>query len=154
MREFETAAAAVAAENAEDEEVFPFQISEWDDEENLIQKVTCNAYKPSEGQFIMLMADTQSRGRTTEQKLAAIVDFVVEVMDPESHTYIVNRLMDRHDPFGLADIQPIVEWLIEEWGGRPTKRPSDFARSRKNGGPKSTPRTRKSTSSASAQTAS
>lgn len=160
IKEFETAAAVVAAEAAGDEVVFDFQIKEFgpdpDDPDNevLVKTVVCHAFQPSEGQFMMLMADTQARSRSMGERLAAIIDFVIEVMDDESQAYITGRLMDRHDAFGLADIEPIAEWLIEEWGGRPTKQPSDFAPSRKTGGQRSTPRTRKSTSSASARTAS
>lgn len=155
MKEFETALAAASQE--EDTASLDFvvvEITEAEDGSEQRVKVICHAYPPSEGQVLLLLADAVGRNRGTQDKIAAIVDFMVDVLDKESHDYIVGRLLDRRDPFGVAQIEPIVMWMIEEWGGRPTKQPSDFAPSRKTGGQSSTRRTSKSTSSASQRTAS
>lgn len=154
MREFET---AVAATRQEDEE-YPIEfavleISDEDDSDE-INRVVCRARYPGEGEVIMLIADAMGRRSSVPEKVAAIIDFLVSVLDEESATYITNRLLDYRDPFGISDVEPIVFALMEEMGGRPTKQPSDFAPSRKTGGQKSTRTTRKSTSSRSVRTAS
>lgn len=79
--------------------------------------------QPHDGQLAMLMA---SVGRHTSQqtKIAGIIDFFVAVMDERSHGHIVDRLLDRDDPFGLKEVEEIMMWMIEEWTGRPTKSPS------------------------------
>jgi hypothetical protein len=152
MREFETAVAATRAEDT-DEPTIDFAVLEFDEDEE-VKRVVCHAYFPGEGEVLMLIADAMGRRSSGPEKIAAIIDFLVNVLDEESTEYITGRLLDRHDPFGIGEIEPIVFALIEEMGGRPTKQPSDFAQSRKAVGPKSTPRTRKSTSSGRARTAS
>lgn len=152
--EFDT---AVASLTREDEEVYPFtvvEIGEDEDGNEVRRKVECRALQPEEGQLLVFMADGMGRNSGLPEKTAAMVNFLVDNLDEESKAYIVGRLMDRSDPFGAEQIKDIVFWLIEEWGGRPTKQPSDFAPSRKTGGQSSTRRTTKSTSSASRRTAS
>lgn len=154
--EFDTAVARVR-DTDEDQEEAPieFTVVERDeDTEEVIRRVKCHAYNPGEGQIVILLTDVMGRRTNNAEKVAGIVDFFTEVLDPESKQYIVRRLMDRKDPFGMADIEEIAMGLVEEWGGRPTKQPSDFAQSRKTGGQRSTRRTSKSTSSASRRTAS
>lgn len=157
MREFETAVAVARAEDSPEEATIEFvvvEIGEDEEGEETRERIMCHAYHPGEGEVIMLISDAMGRRSSVPEKVAAIIDFLVNVLDDESTDYIVGRLLDRRDPFGISEIEPIVFGLIEEMGGRPTKQPSDFARSRKNGGQKSTQRTRKSASSASARTAS
>lgn len=153
--EFDTAVARVAAEDEVEEAPYAFTIVERDpDTDAIINRVECHAYRPEEGQFVVMVTDVMGRRATLADKIAGTVDFCTEILDEPSKDYVVRRLLDRRDPFGLAELQPIIDWLIGEWGGRPTKQPSDFARSRKSGGQSSTPRTRKSTSSGSRRTAS
>lgn len=111
------------------------------------------AYFPGDGQLAMLAA---SLGRHSSQHtaIAGIIDFFVEVMDDESHAYLVERLLDRKDPFGLDEVQSIMEWMMEEWTARPTQSPSGSTQSRSSGGLRSTRRTTRSTSSAAAPTGS
>jgi hypothetical protein len=157
LREFETAVAAARAEDEQDEYPIDFavlEISEDDDGAEKVERVICHARQPGEGEVIVLIADAMGRRSSLPEKVAAIIDFLIAVLDDESQDYIVGRLMDPRDPFGISEIEPIVFALMEEMGGRPTKQPSDFARSRKTGGQNSQRRTRKSTSSASARTAS
>lgn len=155
--EFDTAVARVRDENdtPEDKPSVMFTVNERDpDTDEILDRVECHAYYPGEGQILVLMTDVMGRRAGTAEKLAGIIDFFTDVLDPESKDYIVKRLLDPEDPFGLEEIQPIVFGLVEEWGGRPTKLPSDYASSRKTGGQKSTPRTSKRTSSGSRTTGS
>jgi hypothetical protein len=155
--EFDTAVARVRDENEAPEErpSIEFTINERDpDTDEILDRVVCHAYYPGEGKVLVLMTDVMGRRAGVAEKLAGIIDFFADVLDPDSKDYVVRRLLDDDDPFGLEDIQPIVFGLVEEWGGRPTKSPSDFAPSRKTGGRNSTPRTSKSTSSGSRSTAS
>lgn len=110
----------------------------------------CTCYKPTEGQLAVLLASV-SRSNDWTQQVAGIINFFVEVLDAPSHAYLVGRLLDREDDFGLEEVQAIMEWMVEDWTGRPIQPPSVSTQSPQNGGRKSTPRTRKSTSSASPQ---
>jgi len=152
--EFDTAVARVAAEDAEEEVSYPFTIVERDENNKVIRKVECHAYQPEDGNILMLMADVMSRRSGLAQQVAGFVDFLTDVLDKPSKDYVVGRLMDRTDPFGIEDIQNIASYLMEQWSGRPTQQPSDFLPSQKTGGQRSTRRTSKSTSSASRRTAS
>lgn len=148
MKEFATAVRAVQ----EDEDYLEFVLVEEDEDGEAVRTV-CRAYPPGDGQVAMMMAG-MGRHTSNETRVAAIIDFLIGVLDEESHRYITDRLLDRRDPFGLAEINEILHWLVEEWGGRPTKSPSDFSPSRKAVGQKSTRSTSKSTSSASRRTGS
>lgn len=113
----------------------------------------CVAYRPQEGQLAVLMAAT-AKHTTIQEQIAGVINFFVNVLDEESHQYLVSRLLDRTDSFGLEEVQDIMEWMIEEWAGRPTSPPSVSTRSQRSGGQKSKRPTTKSTSSALAQTGS
>lgn len=110
-------------------------------------------FKPVEGQVLLYLAQT-GRHATKDDRVAAIINFFMELFDERSKDHLVARLMDREDAFGVAMIEEILESLIEEWVGRPTQPPSASSRSQRNGGRKSTPRTRKSISSVSPSTVS
>lgn len=97
----------------------------------------CHAYKPEDAQLAMLLASVSRHNNWTTQ-VAGIINFFVEVLDDESHSYITERLLDRKDPFGLGEVQDIIEWMTEEWTGRPTRSPSVSTRSQRSGGRKST----------------
>jgi hypothetical protein len=133
MKEFSTALKAVT----EDPEA-PLEFK--------IDGQTVSAYRPTDGQIAVLMA---SLGRHTAEstKVAGVIDFFVATLDDESYNYVVNRLLSRDDPLDLEPIQEVIEWLIEEWSGRPTPKPSGSTRSQRTGGQRSKPRTTKSTSS-------
>lgn len=135
MKEFETAVQQ-AAENEEDEKVYPFKVD----------GVECRAYRPKDGQLAILIA-TNTRHSTMEEKMAGLINFFVAVLDDESHSYVVNRLLDRRDSFGIEQINSIFEWLMGEWTGRPTQSSSASTQSRSSGGQKSTRRTQELTSS-------
>lgn len=128
MQEFTTA--VKAAESEDDKPDLEFNVD----------GVLVTAYYPGDGQLAYLMASTGKHQPATEQ-VAGLINFFVAVLDDESHGYIVNKLLDRKDPFGLEEVQDIFEWMVEQWAGRPTKQPSDFASSRRSAGPKSKSRT-------------
>lgn len=113
-----------------------------------VDGVECFCYKPDEGQLAVLLASV-SRSQDWKSQVAGIINFFVEVLDNHSHAYIVGRLLDRTDTFGLEEVQAIMEWMVEDWTGRPTQPPSVSTQSRPSGGRKSTQPTRKSNSSAS-----
>lgn len=77
------------------------------------------AYKPTDGQLAILMS---SIGRHTniQTQVAGIIDFFVAVMDEQSATYVSDRLLSRADPLGIEQVQEVMEWMVEEWTGRPT----------------------------------
>jgi hypothetical protein len=154
--EFDTAVkrAATPEEREDREPDVTFVVHEIDEDDNVVNSVECHAFRPAEGQVLVLLADTIGRRAKPSDKVAGIIDFFVDVLDRESHEYIVDRLLDPEDDFGFENISEIAFGLVEEWGGRPTKRPSDFAPSRKKGGQRSTRTTSKSTSSRSRSTGS
>lgn len=98
------------------------------------------AYFPGDGQIAALMATSASFSSMPE-RVAGAINFLVSVLGDDDHSYIVNRLFDARDPFGAAHVQDILEGLVEEWTGRPTKLPSGSTPSRRTGGRKSTQRT-------------
>lgn len=125
MREFTTAVEEVV-EGDEDHGI-----------EFKVDGVTCRAYRPGDGQLAVLMATTTKHSSEQEQ-IAGIINFFVAVLDDETHSYIVSRLLDRRDRFGIAQVQNIMEWLIEQWSGRPTKSPTGSTPSREPDGQRST----------------
>lgn len=153
--EFDTAIAR-AARPDDEEEVAPYTltVNERDpDTDEIVNTVDLHAYEPDEGQVAVFLADTSGRRATTTGRVAGTIDFFMDALDPPSSEYVTRRLLDRHDPFSMDDIVGLAHKMLEAWGGRPTKRPTDFQPSQKPGGPRSTRTTRKSTSSASRRTA-
>lgn len=78
------------------------------------------AYEPDPSQFAMLMASI-GRGASEIEKIAGIINFFVKVLDDRGASHIEARLLDRKDPFDTDKVEEIIEWLIEEWSGRPTQ---------------------------------
>jgi hypothetical protein len=128
MREFVTA--AEKSEETEEEADLHFVL----DEQEL------RAYKPTEGQFALLMMAMGKYATNTDQ-ISAVMDFFIKVMDEPSQRYIIERMGSRDNVIPIATIVDIMEWMIEEWGGRPFQNPSASTSSRRSGGRKSTPRT-------------
>ena len=104
------------------------------------------AFRPTDGQIAMLMA---ALGRHTSEstKVAGVIDFFVYTLDDESYNYVTNRLLSRDDALEMDQIQEVIEWMIEEWSGRPTQPASGSTRSQTSGGQKSSRTTSRSTSS-------
>jgi hypothetical protein len=102
-----------------------------------VDGVLCRCYKPNDGQLAVLMAST-GRHSNYQEQIAGVINFFVATLDDESHNYLVSKLLDRNDKFGLEEVQNIMEWMVEEWGARPTKSSSGSTPSRQRGGRKST----------------
>lgn len=138
MKEFVTAVAEATTESTEEQKGMAFAVD----------GVELRCFKPRDGQVAVLMAST-GRHSSEEEKVAGLINFFVAVLDNQSHTYIVNRLLDREDEFGLEQVTAIMEWMIEEWSGRPTQSPSVSTGSQRSDGLNSTPPTPVLTSSGS-----
>ena len=102
--------------------------------------IECRAFRPKDGQLAVLMAST-GRHSTQNEQVAGIINFFASVLDDDSQTYVINRLLDRKDPFGIEQVQDIMEWLVAEWSGRPTRSSSASSQSQRTDGQKSTPPT-------------
>lgn len=94
-------------------------------------------YKPTDGQVAVYFASS-GRHAATNERVSAVINFFVEMFAKEDQPYLVDRLLDRDDPFGIDNVQEILEAMIEEWSGRPTPPSSVSTPSRTNGGRKST----------------
>lgn len=140
MLEFTT---AVKETEVEDADAIEFAIDE----------VLCTAYRPSGGQFGMLMAMT-TQYSTDNEAVAGLIQLFLNLLDEDSQSYVVKRLFDRKDSFDIEDVDRILRGLMEEWAARPIEPPSDSASSPPSTGQKSTPRTPARTSSGSRRTAS
>lgn len=127
MKEFTT---AVSGAEQSDDDAMEFNVD----------GTLCRAYRPSDGQLAFLMAST-GRHSNSQEQIAGLINFFVAVLDDDSHNYVVNRLLDRKDPFGIEQVQAIMEWMVEEWSGRPTRSPSVSTTSPPTTGQSSTPRT-------------
>jgi hypothetical protein len=103
-------------------------------------------YKPTDGQYMIYIAET-GRHASGEQQIAAAVNFFMGMFDEEDQSYLAGRLLDRNDPFGMKKIEEIVSAVVEDWAGRPTQPSSGSATRQKSGGRKSTRRTPALTSS-------
>lgn len=78
------------------------------------------AYRPTDGQLALLMSAV-GRHTNMQTQIAGIIDFFVAVMDDDSASYVTDRLLSRTDPLGIEQVQEVMEWMIEEWTGRPTQ---------------------------------
>lgn len=126
------------------------EIQEQEDREevDLIFKIDgqeMRAYKPTEGQFALLMM-AMGRYQAQTDQVAGVIDFFINVLDEPSKAYVVKRMMGRTNIIPAEQIVDILYWMIEEWGGRPTQSPSVSTSSRRNGGRKSTATLQPSTS--------
>jgi len=130
-----------------------FEVEDNEGEQFVLDGETLTYYKPTDGQMVLYMAAT-GRHSTENDRSAATINFFLELFDRESKEHLVARLMDRTDPFGVKKIYEIIAAMMEDWSGRPTQSSSASASSERNGGRKSTPRTRKSISSVSPSTVS
>lgn len=121
--------------------------SDYDDEpadvEFRLDDRELTAIFPGDGQVAMLMAET-SRHQDLQTKVAGAIDFFQSCFPDDQAAHLRTRLLTKRDPFGIQDVQDIVEYLLEEWSGRPTRSPSGSTRSRSNGGQRSKPSTRRS----------
>ncbi len=64
---------------------------------------------------------SMGRGQTGGQRVAAVVNFLDAVLDPESSDYLNARLLSRENNFPPEGIEKIFRHFTEAWFGRPTK---------------------------------
>lgn len=98
------------------------------------------AYRPTQGQYALLVM-AMGRHASNMDQFAALIDFFVQVLDEESERYVVDRMMSRTDIIPIEKITDILQWFIEEWGGRPFQSSPVSTTSPPKGGKKSTRRT-------------
>lgn len=125
MREFTT---AVEQATADPEAPIEF----------LLDGTKVKAFKPSDGQFAMFMAST-ARHTSDSEQVAGVINFFLGLLDRDGQQYVSAKLLDREDPFGIHQVQEIMEWLAEEWAARPTQQPSGSTESPPSTGLSSTP---------------
>jgi hypothetical protein len=92
---------------------------------------------PTTGQWAVTLAGLSDTASATEQ-MGAQINFFFSMLDDDDMRYFKQRLMDREDPFDVADIAEIITALMEEWSARPTIPPSGSSRSPSTGGKRST----------------
>lgn len=136
---------------------FTTAISETYDEDEsqsfLLDGEEYHYYRPSDGQVMMFLGSI-GKHATIADSVTGLVDFFFGMFDESDQAKFSRRLLDRKDPFDHRVITEIVETMLEDWTGRPTKLSTESSLSPRSGGQKSTARTRKSTSSVSRSTAS
>jgi hypothetical protein len=98
------------------------------------------AYKPTEGQYALLVMSL-GRHANNLDRFAGMIDFFIQVLDEDSERYVVDRMMNRDQIIPLEKIVEMLEWMVEEWGGRPFQSSSGSTTSQPKGGKKSTRRT-------------
>jgi hypothetical protein len=69
---------------------------------------------------LALLMSSVGRHTNMQTQVAGIIDFFVAVMDDDSASYVTDRLLSRSDPLGIDQVQEVMEWMVEEWTGRPT----------------------------------
>jgi hypothetical protein len=125
----------------DEEELLPFKMA--GDETQLY------AMMPTESD-VALVAGAMSQYAEDGEKVVAIFDLFWSLMDDATGRHLRRRLRNRSDPFGIPDVMNVLEWIVEERTGRPTKpssgstasQPSTGARSTANSRPKASTRSR------------
>jgi hypothetical protein len=79
---------------------------------------------------MVLMDYTKSfAARKGDEDVAAQMDSMTGVLEmvlrPASYTLFLQRLGDRERPIGLDQLQEVIEFLMGEYGMRPTKLPAE-----------------------------
>lgn len=125
MKEFVT---AVAAADKDADEWLTFKVD----------GVDCKVTRPTSAQVAYLTAALHKRA-ATETQIAGAINFCMAIMDHDTSAYLSDKLLDLTDPFDLENLQDIIEWLVEEWSGRPTEPSSDSTDTQDGSGSTSTP---------------
>lgn len=142
MKEIKTAAKR-QVRNEEDSFTFPvqetdIQIVDGQEVEVVTHTQQCVTNRPTEGQLVFLLAAEASETRSTESRMAGMVDFALAIFDEPTRRYFGGRLLDPEDGFGFSDFMDIVQAVVEEWSNRPTKLSSDSTSSPASTGDSST----------------
>jgi len=99
--------------------------------------VTMTAKPPTSGQLAMMVLTNTSPKMT--DRIRGMFDFLAAVLDQKDYDIIEEQLHEGMDVDVLAEI---VDYIVGEWGARPTKPSSDSASSRRNTGRRSTAKQR------------
>lgn len=94
------------------------------------------AYPPTEGQLALIMGTLA--GGSLVDRAASVLDIFWSLLDEDTEVELRRRLRDRNDPFTIQDVLNIMDWVIEEVTGRPTKSSSDSTPSPPTNGRRST----------------
>jgi hypothetical protein len=105
------------------------------------------AQKPKPAVFAYLTA-ASARGTSEADKIKAVLDFIEAVLlnnDPSaeragqtSRAHFRNRLLDPDDSLEIEDAVDLLQYLGEQWSGRPTSSPSGSSSGRRTSGRSST----------------
>lgn len=131
---------------------------DFNDEDEIITYVVdgekLEFYKPSSSQQVIMMG--MPRDKNDHRAVRNFLSLFFEICVDETRNLLDERLLDRHDHFGIKHIFQIFEGLMEDWSARPTGKPSASQRSRRTTGSTSTAKapTKASTSSRSRSRAS
>lgn len=129
MKEFVFAAEqGKTADGADEEPTLPFKID----------GVEYQAYRPAEGQLILIMAAMSGYYNDAGESAATIINFFIELLTEEGRHLITRKLMDRKDPFNLEQLLDVLQYVVETWSNTPTSVPSGSTSSLESTGPKST----------------
>ena len=104
-------------------------------------------FKPTPAQLMLVAAASQADDWTAA---GGYLSTFLNLADDESRRYLWARLQDRKDSFDLDNVNEIMEYLLEQWSARPTKRPSDYRRPASPTGQRSTATSRAGGSTSSA----
>jgi hypothetical protein len=111
------------------------------------------AYRPTEGQLALIML-AMGKHASNIDRTAGVVDFFFNLLDEEGQRFMMEGMSRRVNMISPTTMVEILEWMLEEWTGRPFPSPSGSTSSPKNGGRKSTRTTQGQTSSDSVLTGS
>jgi hypothetical protein len=117
----------------------PAEVEEEDDDEPTIEleytdidadgkpvQTTLMAYEPADGQIAALFA-TNASFSSMPERVAGMINFLVNILPEEEHSRIVSRLFSRKDKFGTEQVMALVNQYVEKVTGRPTERPGGSA---------------------------
>lgn len=129
MKEFTSAVEEVEREDAGEDAIQPVKFK--------LDGREMTANPPTDGQLVFIMA-AMGRGQSNQQRLAAMVNIMMEVLDPEDQDYFEGRLLTREtkERIGFKTIEDVFEFIVEQWFGTPTEGPSDSAAPPQSDGPK------------------
>lgn len=133
MKQFKTAALEVERNRNEGETGEP-ELIRWQWDEDIME-----AYYPDETQ-VAFYASAFADGATLPNQMKATLDFLEGICTPETYRLIARRAkLPKHiDPFGLEDIEVILENIMDETTGHPTRPSSSSTGSQGNTGNTST----------------
>lgn len=108
MREF-TTSTRVAADTGRRLPAVPFTVDG-------VQMV-CRA--PKDAQLAYLIAAASSN-RSEQDRLAAVLDFFEQTLEPASLVVFRRRMLDTDDDFDFGNAMRIFEYVCEVWSGHPS----------------------------------